>query len=105
MAPPQLTRDAPVLDVLQPVLIGVLIFGGIEFQLVIQDWRQGDVSKVLHLEEPLERETGLDGSVWVTLRIAYLVDVVFNFLHQTGSLQVLGNLLAAVHAVHTDIEG
>ena len=104
MTPPQLTRDTPVLDVLQPVLIGVHVFLWIELQFTIEHGRQSDVSKVLHIEEPLQRETGLNGGVGVTLRVAYLVDVVLNLLHQTGFLQVLGNLLAAVEAVHTDIE-
>ena len=35
MAPPQLTADAPVLDVLQPVTVEVDIFGGIEFDVAI----------------------------------------------------------------------
>ena len=33
VSPPQLAADTPVLDVLQPVLISVLIFGRVEFQV------------------------------------------------------------------------
>ena len=54
MTPPELTRDTPVLDVLQPVLVGIDVFLRIEFQFTVEYRRQGDVCKVLHLEEPLQ---------------------------------------------------
>ena len=54
MTPPQLTGNTPVLDILQPVLIGVLVFRGIELQLIVHHWGQGNVGKVLHLQEPLQ---------------------------------------------------
>ena len=105
MSPPQLAADAPVLDILQPVLIGVDVFLWVEVHLTVEHGRQGDVSKMLHLQEPLQRETRLDGGVGVALRVAHLIGIVFHLLHQTGFLQVLGNLLAAVHAVHADVDG
>ena len=105
VSPPQLARDAPVLDVLQPVLIGVLVFLRIELDIVGHYWWQGDIGKVLHLEEPLQRETRLNGCIGVALRIAHLIRIVLNALHQSCLLQIFGYLLAANHAVHTDIEG
>ena len=54
MTPPQLTGDAPVLNVLQPVLISILVLRGIELQLIVHHWGQGNVGKVLHLQEPLQ---------------------------------------------------
>ena len=105
MTPPQLTRDTPILNVLQPVLVGVHVFLRIELQFAVQYGWEGDVGKVLHLEEPLQRETGLDSCIRVALRIAHLIDIVLDLLHQSGFLQVLGNLLAADHTVHTDVDG
>ena len=105
MTPPQLTGDTPVLDVLQPVLIGVHVFLRIEFQFAVEHRWQGDVSKVLHLEEPLQGETGLDGGVGVTFRVAHLVGVVLDLLHKTSLLEILGNLFAAVHTVHAHVDG
>ena len=103
MTPPELTADTPVLDVLQPVAIGVLVLLRIELDVIVHYWRKGDVSKVLHLEEPLCRELWLDRHIG-TLREAHLIIIVLNLLHQTGVLKVDGNLLAHVHAVHTYIE-
>ena len=104
MSPPELTRDAPVLDVLQPVLVCGLVFGRIELDVIVHDGRQCDVGKMLHLEEPLQRQTGLDGGVGVALRVANLVRIVLYTLHETCFLQILCNLLAANHAVHSDVE-
>ena len=61
MTPPKLAGDTPVLDVFQPMAIGVLVFGGIELDVVLHDGRKGQVGKVLHLEEPLHGEFGFDG--------------------------------------------
>ena len=103
MTPPELAADTPVLDVLQPVAIGVLVLLRIELDIIVHYWRKGDVGKVLHLEEPLCRELWLDRHIG-TLREAHLIIIVLNLLHQTGVLKVDGNLLAHVHAVHTYIE-
>ena len=74
-----------------------------ELDLALEYWRQSYVGKVLHREEPLLAETWLNGSVLVALRISHLVVVVLNLLHQAGSLQVFGNLLAHIHTVHTNV--
>ena len=98
VAPPELARDTPVLDVLQPVAVGVLVFGGIELDFVVHDGRQGKVCKVLHLQEPLHGELRFDGHAR-TLGATDLVVVVLHFFHQSGFLEVDGNLLAHVEAV------
>ena len=103
MTPPELTADTPVLDVLQPVAIGVLVLLRIELDIIVHYGRQGDVGKVLHLEEPLYRELWLDRHIG-TLRTTDLIIVVLNLLHQTGVLKVDGNLLAHIDAVHTYIQ-
>ena len=99
MSPPQLARDAPVLDVLQPVTIGVFVFGRIELDLVLHHRRQGDVGKVLHFNEPLQTQPRLDRHVG-TFAVADFVVVVLNLLHEVKRLQVLYNLLAAIETVH-----
>ena len=60
---------------------------------------------MLHRQEPLHGESRLYGRVGVALGVAHLVGVVLDALHQAGFLQILGNLFAAIHAVHTHVEG
>ena len=74
-----------------------------ELNLALEHWRQSDVCEVLHREEPLLAEARLYGCVLIALRVAHLVVVVLNLLYQSGSLQILYNLLAHVHAVHAYI--
>ncbi len=97
--PPELAADTPVFDVLQPVAVGVLVFGGIEDDVVVHDGRQGDVCEVLHLHEPLQAQPRLDRHVRA-LGIADLVVVVLDFLHEVKGLEVFHNLLAAIETVH-----
>ena len=58
---------------------------------------------MLHLQEPLHTETRLNSSVRITFRIAHLVVIILYLLHQAGSLQIDRNLLAHLHAIHTDV--
>ena len=104
MSPPQLAADAPVLDVLQPVAVRGDVFLRIELYLAFQYGWQGNLGEVLHREEPLLAQTWLYGGVLVALAIAHLVLIVFDALHESGLLQVDGNLLAHLHAVHTYVE-
>ena len=60
MSPPQLAADAPVLDILQPIAVGVLVFLREELYLVVHHRRQGEVGEMLHLQEPLRGEFRLD---------------------------------------------
>ena len=57
---------------------------------------------MLHVYEPLQRQTGLD-SHFGALGEAHVVGVVLDFFEQPGSGQVLGDGLAAVKAVHADV--
>ena len=58
---------------------------------------------MLHGEEPLLAETRLNSCVLVAFRVAYLVVIILNLLHQASRLKVKGNLLADIHAVLTYI--
>ena len=103
VTPPELARDTPILNVLQPVAVCCYVLCRVELDLALEHRRQSDVCEVLHREEPLLAEARLYGCVLVALRVAHLVVVVLNLLYQSGSLQVLYNLLAHVHAIHAYI--
>ena len=86
MAPPELAADAPVLNVVEPVFISVLILFGVELQRVFHHRREGDVGKVLHLQEPLHTQARLHSGVAVAFGVAHLVFVVFHMVEQTGAI-------------------
>ena len=102
MSPPQLTADTPVFDVFHPVTVGILVFGRVEFQIVVHYRRQCHICKMLHLEEPLHRQFRFDHNVG-TFRISYLICIGFYFFQQSGSFEVLLDLLTNIETVHTDI--
>ena len=83
--------------------VGVLELVGVELDVVVHHGFEGRLGEFVHLDEPLHREFRLDDYVG-TLRETYLVVIVLDLLEQPGSLQVFGNLLAHVEAVHADIE-
>ena len=85
MTPPKLSTDTPVFDVFKPVAVGIFIFLWIELYLIVHDWGERNVGKVLHFEEPLCREFRLDGYVG-TLGEAYFIVIVFYLFHQTSRL-------------------
>ena len=60
VAPPELTGDAPVLDVLHPVEVGLVVAGRDELDLAGTDDVDGRVCQRFHLDEPLLRDAGLD---------------------------------------------
>ncbi len=61
MTPPKLATDAPVLDVLEPCTIGILVFLRDEFNDVVHHGAERNFGEVLHVDEPLQRQTRLDG--------------------------------------------
>ena len=93
------------MNVLKPILISVLVFCGIELQFVVHNRWQGDVGKVLHLQEPLKRKPWLDGGIRIAFGVANLIDVVFYALHESSLFKVFCNLLATVETVHAHIQG
>ena len=104
VTPPKLARNTPVLNILQPLAVGVLVLIRIELDFVVHDGRQCNIGKMLHLEEPLQREARLNSRVGIALRIPHLVGVVLHLFHKACCLEVFGNLLAAGKAVHANIE-
>ena len=53
MAPPELAADAPVVDVFQPVIIGLDETVGDELRLAIFNGLKGGFGQRFHLDEPL----------------------------------------------------
>ena len=102
MSPPKLARDAPVLDVFEPVAIGILVLGRIEDDVIVHYRRECDVCKVLHTNEPLQRQARFDRNIGA-LGIADFVVVFFHFLQKSFRTQVFDNLLSALEAIHADI--
>ena len=103
MSPPQLAADTPVFDVLHPVAVCILIFGRIEFQLIVHYRRQCHIGKMLHFEEPLHRQFRFDHYIG-TFRVTYFICVGFCLFEQSGSIEIFLYLLADVETVHTDIQ-
>jgi hypothetical protein len=65
MAPPELARDAPVVDVLHPVEVGLLVLLGREADGFVAvgvglDGGDGLLGERLNLDEPLRGEARLD---------------------------------------------
>ena len=102
LAPPQLARDAPVLDVLHPVAVGVLVFLGHETDRVLHHGLRRRFGQLLHREEPLHREFRLDGHARA-LRIAHVVGVIFGLFQKARRVEVLFDLPAHVEAVLTHV--
>ena len=102
MAPPELAADAPVLDVLHPVAVGILELRRVQTDLVVHHRIEGGLSEAIHLEEPLHRELRLNGYEG-TLGVTYLIGVVLDLLHQTSSDEVSLDLLTHVEAVHASV--
>ena len=74
MPPPELAADAPVADVRQPVLVGVLPALGVEPHIAVPPGLEGLLGQGLHLHEPLLGEVGLHhgmAAVAVAHRVAY----------------------------------
>ena len=65
MPPPQLTGDAPVLDVFQPVVVGAVPVFGNQFDFAVVDCRQsrlndGGFAFLRQVHEPLVGQHGFD---------------------------------------------
>ena len=99
MTPPKLARDTPVLDVFQPVAVGIFILCGIELEFVVHYGRQSEIRKVLHLEEPLHGEFGFNSNA-SAFGATHLISVGFHLFHESCFLKVLLNLSAHVETVH-----
>ena len=103
MPPPQLATNTPILNVGQPVIVGVLIFSRVELDFVVHNWRQSQVSKVLHAQIPLHAQARFNSRIGITFAITYLIVVVFYLFKKSSFCKILCNLLTNCHAILTNI--
>ena len=78
MAPPQLARDAPVVDVAHPLDVGLAVLLGREADVALVDRGDGLVGERLDLDEPLRRKPRLDTTRLAAVAVADGVRVVLH---------------------------
>ena len=83
MAPPELAADTPVLNIFKPYAISRLILFRHEADEIVHHGLERNIGKMLHADEPLEAQTGLDDH-FGALAVANLISVVLNLFHQSG---------------------
>ena len=104
VAPPQLTADAPVLDVAHPAEVHVLVLLGHELDLAALDHGDGLLGQRLGGDVPLVGQPRLDdGAGAVALR--HFQGVVFDLLQQAGGLEGGDDLLARDETVEAGVFG
>ena len=104
VAPPELAGDAPVVNVFQPVEIGLAEAFRDELQRPVVERLNGGLRHLFHLHEPL----GLDHGLHHRLAAVVGTDSVAmgNYLHQKAQLlQILDDGFSRLIAVHTVVPG
>ncbi|CCX38695.1 uncharacterized protein BN452_00310 [Clostridium sp. CAG:1013] len=102
MTPPQLTGDAPVLDVLHPVVVGLFHTLGDEANGAVLHHVNGGAGQGLHLHEPLSGHTGLHHSVAALAGTHIVLDGLD--LNEVAALfQILNDLLTGIQTGHTGV--
>ena len=102
MPPPELTGNAPILDVLHPVEVDLRPAVRDELHLAGLDRGDRGLGERLHLDEPLLGETRLDDLV-AAVAVPDLVVEVFDVVEEPARLEVLDDDLAALPAVHAAV--
>ena len=97
--PPQLAADAPILDVLQPVVIDLGEAFRHDLDAAIPHRCQGGFGQRLDLDEPLGGDHRLN-DLTTALRARHVERVGFFLDHQPGRAHIRPDFLAAVKAVH-----
>ena len=99
VAPPQLTRDAPILEVLHPGGVGLRPARGVEGDLAGVDGVERRPLELVDGHEPLLGQPRLQGGV-ATVAVHDGVVELFDMIEQTVLVEPLDNGLAALVAVH-----
>ena len=99
VTPPELAGDAPVLDVLHPVIIGLIETFGHELRLVLADGFDRGLCQRLHLHEPLFGDARLHDSV-AAVAFACRDHHLFDLYEIARGFQIGDPGLAALVAVH-----
>ena len=107
MAPPELAADAPVVDVLHPVEVGLLVLlrGEVDGLFAVRarlDGGDGFLGERLDLDEPLRGEARLDDG-FAAVAVAYVVDVVLDASQKTLGFEVGDDFLAGYVTVESGV--
>ena len=107
MAPPQLPRDAPVVNVLHPLQVHLFVLlgndaNGLVAVCVGLHGCDGLVGERLNLDEPLRREARLHNRL-AAVAVAHVVGVVLYACQQSLRFEVFEDLLARSVAVETGV--
>src|ERR1700675_3833859 len=102
MAPPKLARDAPVVDVLQPIEKRVLPELRMKGRVTVAHRLDRAISHRAHRQEPLLGEHRLDDGV-ASRAYADGVPIRLDFFEQPRNLEVFNDFLARILARHPAI--
>src|ERR1700756_5279540 len=100
VAPPQLARDAPVMDVAHPLEIGATVVLRDELDLPLLDHFNRPVGQRLDLYEPLRREPRLDDAA-TALALRQGDDIILGAHEEAAALQILEHTLPSLEAVQS----
>ena len=102
MSPPELARDAPVLDVVHPVEVDLAPAVRHEAHLAGFHRLDGGLGERLHLHEPLLGEAALHDLV-ATIAVSHLVVDVLDVVEEAAGFEIGNDRLAALPAVHAAV--
>ena len=103
MAPPQLPRDAPVMDVPHPLEVGLAILVRTDLDVALLDSGDGLVGERLDLHEPLRRQPRLD-NILRAVAPADAVGVFFDGDKEALRLKVGDNAGARLVAIKSGVD-
>src|ERR1039458_4223980 len=92
MSPPQLPRDAPVVNVAHPLEISLGVILRHELDVAVLHHRDGAIGQRLDLDEPLRRKPWLDDGL-AAIAFAQRDNVVLRADQKAALLKVLQHLL------------
>src|ERR1019366_3481169 len=98
MAPPQLARDAPVVNVAHPLEIRLGVILRDELDFAVFNGFDGSVGERLNLHEPLRREPRLDDGL-AAIALAQRDDVILRADQEAAFFEVFEHLLACLETV------
>ena len=99
VAPPELAADAPVADIVGPVEIDLLHPLGDELDITLFDSLDGGLDQLVHLDEPLFFDQGLDSRAAAVMG-SDIVGIVLDTDQKAHLFQFFDDLLSGLIAVH-----
>ncbi len=100
MSPPQLARDAPVVNVAHPLEVGLGVILRHELDVAVLDHFDGAVGQRLNLHEPLRRKPRLDDGL-AAIAFSQRDNVVLRADQKAASFKIFEHLLPRFEAVQS----